>query len=699
MSIPERYKNMGFTHVGQKMKGDGKHKWKVLAKKGDQYKVVQGGWRGMDDFSQHHSDKRKERFWDRMGGRNSAKAKDPFSPLYWHKRLGTWEEGGQIDADTIQHFAQGGIYIDPSKRGTFKAQATRMGMGVQEAAAHILANKEDYSPAMVKKANFARNFAKEYGGMINNQDIVNEDLMKNYKKGGSTWSGNAWYQFGGNSGEESAPLTPVIEEPRLRRIFEKNQRLDQKRIRKSNRKEFDPGRLVPVQNMYPFNNSYVTPFEMGGSMPCYECGGYLPQAQDGKQVPSGKTYYVTHGYPEDAYRYDGDNHYVKGIAQVERPEGMRFYEGNYKSRDKTAAAQMAKHMALYNAINFPADSMRTNGVYPRIMTIPDFAYGGGLPQFQGNSGASTYDSAAIAESIKRQLEDINFRSTLSNTVRPKLEVVRKDSSKVLQKDSIPVTKVPQDSNVNVPDTALNLLSTGTIDPSLQQAVDNKIAEEKRKKLITQIGYGAAGVGSYAGYKGVKATREAYKNTRAIDAIVKKIFTQNYSHYSIDDIAELVKNGAPDELINKIKEVGKLDSNVPRLSNYVPDEIPAHLTDDVERTIYARGLKDKYSGLADDAMDAYRSAKSGIGFKMSEILREYPWLRKMFLLKKAMGGDIYNPMDYAQYGMTMPYYPTESYMPQEAPMYKEGGYTVGDEIDVTPEQLEQLKAQGYNFEMI
>lgn len=64
---------------------------------------------------------------------------------------------------------QGGIYIDPAKRGTFKAQATRMGMGVQQAANQILSNKEDYSPAMVKKANFARNAAswkKEDGGMI-----------------------------------------------------------------------------------------------------------------------------------------------------------------------------------------------------------------------------------------------------------------------------------------------------------------------------------------------------------------------------------------------------------------------------------------------------------------------------------------------------------------------------------------------------
>ena len=55
----------------------------------------------------------------------------------------------------------GGIKIDPAKRGTFKTQATKMGMGVQQAASKILSAKEGtYSPAMRKKANFAKNFAK-----------------------------------------------------------------------------------------------------------------------------------------------------------------------------------------------------------------------------------------------------------------------------------------------------------------------------------------------------------------------------------------------------------------------------------------------------------------------------------------------------------------------------------------------------------
>jgi hypothetical protein len=105
--IPERYKNMGFTRVGQKKAGDGQHKWKVLAKKGDSYKVVQGGYRGMQDFKQHHSEERRDRFWDRMGGKNSSKAKDPFSPLYWHKRFGTWEYGGPVPSSEM--YKDGGM--------------------------------------------------------------------------------------------------------------------------------------------------------------------------------------------------------------------------------------------------------------------------------------------------------------------------------------------------------------------------------------------------------------------------------------------------------------------------------------------------------------------------------------------------------------------------------------------------------------
>ena len=62
-----------------------------------------------------------------------------------------------------------GIYIKPSKRGTFTAAAKKHGKGVQAFASQVLANKGNYSPAMVKKANFARNAAgwqHEKGGPL-----------------------------------------------------------------------------------------------------------------------------------------------------------------------------------------------------------------------------------------------------------------------------------------------------------------------------------------------------------------------------------------------------------------------------------------------------------------------------------------------------------------------------------------------------
>ena len=54
----------------------------------------------------------------------------------------------------------GGIHIKSSKKGTFTAAAKERGKSVQEFASQVLANKENYSPAMVKKANFARNASK-----------------------------------------------------------------------------------------------------------------------------------------------------------------------------------------------------------------------------------------------------------------------------------------------------------------------------------------------------------------------------------------------------------------------------------------------------------------------------------------------------------------------------------------------------------
>jgi hypothetical protein len=66
-------------------------------------------------------------------------------------------------------FKEGGIMIKKENRGKFTESANRANMGVQEYARHILANKEDYSPTLIKRANFARNTAKwnAFGGDLN----------------------------------------------------------------------------------------------------------------------------------------------------------------------------------------------------------------------------------------------------------------------------------------------------------------------------------------------------------------------------------------------------------------------------------------------------------------------------------------------------------------------------------------------------
>lgn len=77
----------------------------------------------------------------------------------------------------------GSIHIAPSKRGTFTAAATKHGMGVQSFASKILSNKEDYSPAMVKKANFARN-ASKWKHRLGGKDQLRCGGKKKYAVGG-----------------------------------------------------------------------------------------------------------------------------------------------------------------------------------------------------------------------------------------------------------------------------------------------------------------------------------------------------------------------------------------------------------------------------------------------------------------------------------------------------------------------------------
>lgn len=93
-------------------------------------------------------------------------------------------------------FKEGGIMIKKENRGKFTESANRANMGVQEYARHILANKEDYSPTLIKRANFARNFGgrKAFGGDLNTY--------------GGTYNGGLEYINNGGTHEQN-PLNGV----------------------------------------------------------------------------------------------------------------------------------------------------------------------------------------------------------------------------------------------------------------------------------------------------------------------------------------------------------------------------------------------------------------------------------------------------------------------------------------------------------
>lgn len=68
-----------------------KEKKMVLAKKGDEVKLVRFGLRGMQDYTQHHSEERRKNYLARSGGiRNKSgelTKNDIFSANYWARKV------------------------------------------------------------------------------------------------------------------------------------------------------------------------------------------------------------------------------------------------------------------------------------------------------------------------------------------------------------------------------------------------------------------------------------------------------------------------------------------------------------------------------------------------------------------------------------------------------------------------------------
>lgn len=96
------------------------------------------------------------------------------------RRYFGWISDGHKCGGMIEEYSEGGsIHIDPSHRGRFTRWAKEHGMSVQQAASHVLANKDKFDAHVTKMAAFAHNFrGKKDGGNV-----------KGYTRGGNIEDG------------------------------------------------------------------------------------------------------------------------------------------------------------------------------------------------------------------------------------------------------------------------------------------------------------------------------------------------------------------------------------------------------------------------------------------------------------------------------------------------------------------------------
>lgn len=106
--------------------------------------------------------------------------------------------------DNGDSYKSGGIHIAPSKRGTFTAAAKKHGMGVQAFASRVLANKNNYSSAMVKKANFARNASRWHHALGGETEVKNDYLT-------IPLQGNPLYDITGETKYSNYTDEPVVD--------------------------------------------------------------------------------------------------------------------------------------------------------------------------------------------------------------------------------------------------------------------------------------------------------------------------------------------------------------------------------------------------------------------------------------------------------------------------------------------------------
>lgn len=153
-----------------------------------------GGLAGI--FAGKNKAKRKARFLNQ-----AAEAANNIAIDNYDFQVNDIMQNNARNALQYAYAANGGpINIKKKNRGKFTESANRAGMGVQEYARHILANKDKYSSTLVKRANFARNTAgwkHALGGYIKDRDNMYNNMLEFQTHGGDFSNGVTFINNGG----------------------------------------------------------------------------------------------------------------------------------------------------------------------------------------------------------------------------------------------------------------------------------------------------------------------------------------------------------------------------------------------------------------------------------------------------------------------------------------------------------------------
>lgn len=245
----------------------------------------------------------------------------------------------------------GSIHIKESHKGLFTKEATTHGSSVQGFASQVLSNKDNYSPAVVKRANFARNFggSKATGGpLAYNPNLAAKD--KGYQD---------WYSRNKIAG------------------IENNDYDFYSYYRNGNTADHVPGAHFPdtykLTNHRTFSNEsiYATPENPGGSWkgdtyipaPKQKAGGgslassYLGKAVGGSLTPESS----------DGVEVNGPTHADGGVdlpQQNAQVEGGETIKGDYVFSKMLGFAKLHKPIMKAKGIieKKPATPERVNAI-------------------------------------------------------------------------------------------------------------------------------------------------------------------------------------------------------------------------------------------------------------------------------------------------------------------------------------------------